>query len=206
MALYTPRHFAVADPHAAVALMQAHSFATLVTADAGEPQVTHLPLLWSPGGEFGVLEGHIARANPHWQRFDGGHTLAIFHGPHAYVSPSWYAQPDREVPTWNYAAVHAHGRVELIEDRDARLALLDRSVARFESGKTPPWTRSVDGERLEALLRSIVGFRITITRLDAKFKMNQNKTAADRAGVIAALDADAASEVRAVADWMRRHD
>jgi transcriptional regulator len=206
MALYTPRHFAVDDPGEAIALMQAHSFATLVTADADEPRVSHLPLLWSAAGEYGVLEGHMARANPHWQHFASGHTLAIFHGPHAYISPSWYAQPQREVPTWNYAAVHAHGVVDLIDERDAKLALLDRSVALFESGNTPPWARSVDGERLEALLRNIVGFRIAIARLDAKFKMNQNKTAADRAGVIAQLGASPSSELQAVAQWMQRHE
>ncbi len=206
MALYTPSHFAVGEASEAIALMQAHSFATLVTADQGEPQISHLPLLWVPGGDFGVLEGHLARANPHAQRLVGGHTVAIFHGPHAYVSPAWYAQPQREVPTWNYAVVHAHGQVELMEDRDAKLGLVDRSIARFEAGSATPWMRSVDGERLEALLRGIVGFRMTIARLDATFKMNQNKSAADRAGVIAQLGASADGESRAVAQWMQRHE
>lgn len=206
MALYTPRQFAVDNPREAIALMQAHSFATLITADRGEPQLTHLPLLWSPGGEFGVLEGHMARANPHWQRFSGGHTLAVFHGPHTYVSPSWYAQPGREVPTWNYAAVHAHGTVEIIEAREARLELVDRSTAVFEAGSASPWTRRVDGERLEALLRGIVAFRMPIARLDAKFKMNQNKTAEDRAGVIAHLSDSADTVQREVARWMAAHD
>lgn len=206
MALYTPRHFAIDDPLEAIALMQAHGFATLVTAGHGEPQVTHLPLLWSPGGEHGVLEGHVARANPHWQCFAGGHTLAIFHGPHAYVSPSWYAQPAREVPTWNYATVHAYGPVELIEARDAKLDLVDRSAAAFEAGSARPWTRGVDGERLEALLRNIVAFRMPIARVDAKFKMNQNKTAADRAGVIARLEASDDTVQRAVARWMAAHE
>jgi transcriptional regulator len=206
MALYSPRHFAVDDPREAIALMQAHSFATLITADRGEPQVTHLPLLWAPGGVHGVLEGHMARANPHWQRFADGHTLAVFHGPHAYVSPSWYTQPQREVPTWNYATVHAHVAVEVIEARDAKLDLVDRTAAVFESGNAQPWTRSVDGERLEGLLRGIVAFRMPIARLEAKFKMNQNKTAEDRAGVIARLNASGDTVQREVARWMAEHE
>lgn len=206
MALYTPGHFAADDPRDAIALMQAHSFATLVTTGRGEPHITHLPLLWSPGGAFGVIEGHMARANPHWQHFAGSHTLAIFHGPHAYISPSWYAHPEREVPTWNYAAVHAYGAVEILESREARLALVDRATAAFEAGNAPSWTRHVGGERLEVLLRGIVAFRIPIARLDAKFKMNQNKTAGDRAGVIAHLGDAADPMQREVARWMIAHD
>lgn len=206
MALYTPRHFAGSDLREAIALIQAYGFATLVTAGHGEPQVTHLPLLWAAGGDHGVLEGHMARANPHWQRFADGHTLAIFHGPHAYVSPSWYVQPELQVPTWNYATVHATGTVEVIDDRDAKLDLVDRSAAVYEAGNARPWTRGVDGERLEALLRNIVAFRMPISRLDAKFKMSQNKTAADRAGVIARLEASGDTVQREVGRWMAAHE
>ncbi len=206
MTLYTPRRFAAPTTDDAVALMRAYAFVTLVTATRGEPAVTHLPLLWAAGGEFGTLSGHMARANPHWQQFGQGSTLAIFHGPHAYISPSWYVQPEREVPTWNYATVHAHGVPELIEARDDKLALIDRSVAAFEAGNTPPWTRALDGERLEAMLSQIVAFHLPIAHIDAKFKMNQNRTAADRARVVARLEATRHPELQAMADWMRSHE
>lgn len=206
MSLYTPRHFSAPTTDAIVALMRAHAFVTLITGTEAEPAVTHLPLLWEPGGEFGVLHGHMARANPHWQRFAGGHTLAIFHGPHAYISPSWYVQPDREVPTWNYATVHAHGTPELIDDPDAKLALIDRSVAVFEAGNTPPWTRVVDGDRLEAMLRAIVAFRMPVARVDAKFKMNQNKTPADRRQVVERLASTPHPDLQAMSRWMRDHE
>lgn len=207
MTLYVPRQFAAPSPDDPVALIQTRPFATLVTTVAvAEPQITHLPLLWAPGGECGVLSGHVARPNPHWQRFAGAHTVAVFHGPHAYVSPNGYAQPEREVPTWNYATVHAHGTPVLVEDRDEKLAMIDVLSARFEGGSPAPWTRQLDAARLDALLGGLVAFRMPIARIDAKFKFNQNKTAADRAGVIAALDARGDDESRAVADWMRGRD
>lgn len=207
MALYVPRLFNAQSLQDSVALIRARPFATLITTIAeGEPQITHLPLLWVPGGECGALSGHVARANPHWQRFAGAHTVAVFHGPHAYISPNWYAQPEREVPTWNYATVHAQGTPVLVEDRDEKLAMIDTLSAHFEDGLPKPWTRGLDAARLEALLGGLVTFRIPLTRLDAKFKFNQNKTAADRAGVIAALDAQGDDESRAVADWMRGRD
>lgn len=205
VSLYTPGHFAgsAAD---AQALMRAHAFATLITSDGGEPQVTHLPLLWEPGGEHGVLFGHMARANPQWRAFAQGHTVAIFHGPHAYISPAWYAQPEREVPTWNYATVHAHGQPEFIDAAADKLALIDRTTALFEHGNTPPWTRSVGGERLDRMLDAIVAFRLPITRIEVKFKMNQNRTPADRAKVIARLRDAAHPDLAAMADWMQQHE
>lgn len=162
MSLYTPRHFSAPTKDDVVALMHAHAFATLITGTEGEPAVTHLPLLWEPGGEFGILYGHMVRASPHWQQFARGHTLATFHGPHAYISPPWYVHPDREVPTWNYATVCAHGTPELVDDPGAKLALIDRSVAVFEAGNTPPWARVAGGDRLDARLRAIVAFRMPI--------------------------------------------
>ena len=201
MSLYTPRHFAVEGEAEARALIRAHPFATLITSTAGEPHVTHLPLLLD---DDGTLTGHMARANPHWQAFEAGHTLAIFHGPHAYITPNWYVDPTSEVPTWNYAAVHAHGQPELIDDPAAKLAVVDGTSAVFES-PAAPWTRQVEGSRLAALLDAIVVFRWQPTRLEAKFKMNQNKTPADRAQVIAYLRASGHPDHVAMADWMSRH-
>lgn len=206
MTLYTPSHFAGSDAADAQVLMRAHAFATLITTCGGEPHITHLPLLWEAGGEHGMLLGHMARANPHWQAFASGVTTAVFHGPHAYISPSWYVNPEREVPTWNYAVVHAHGRPVLIEAAADKLALIDRTTAIFETDNTPTWTRKVDGARLDAMLGAIVAFRMTISSIEAKFKMNQNRTPADREKVVGKLREMAHPDLHAMADWMKSHE
>lgn len=203
MSLYVPRHY-VAESDADVwALIRDYPFATLITSVAGaEPTITHLPLLLEGDGS---LTGHMARANPHWQAFATGHTVAIFQGPHAYISPRWYVDPAREVPTWNYRVAHVHGRPELIEDATAKLALVDRTSAVFEP-RIEPWTRQVQGARLDALIDAIVAFRVVPTRIESKFKMNQNKTPADRAQVAAQLQASGHPDLAAMADWMKTHE
>ena len=141
--------------------------------------------------ERNVLLGHMARANPQWQAFDGsGHALAIFHGPHAYVSPSWYAEPATAVPTWNYAVAHVHGRVELMRDTAETRALLEEMIARYEAGRAQPWRLQLEGRALQAMLDAIVGFRLAVERIDVKLKLSQNRSVADRERVTAALRAD----------------
>ena len=202
MSVYIPPQFQLQERGDVLALIQAWPFATLITTSAsGEPHLTHLPLLLQ--GE--QLTGHMARANPHWQAFAAGHTVAVFHGPHAYISPSWYVAPEREVPTWNYATVHVHGQPQLIDEVAAKLAVVDATTAAFES-PTNPWQRKVEGARLDAMLNSIIAFHIPLTRLEAKFKMNQNKTPQDRAQVIAQLRASAHPDLAAMADWMNSHE
>jgi transcriptional regulator len=206
MSLYTPSHFVAQDGADATALMRDYPFATLITATAAELQITHLPLLWEAGGAHGVLLGHMAKANPHWQAFAEGRTTAIFHGPHAYISPSWYANPEREVPTWNYATVHAQGRPQLIESAAEKLALIDRTTAVFERDNAAPWTRAVTGERLERMLDAIVAMRWPVESLEAKFKMNQNRTSADRLKVVQHLQETGHPELHAMAQWMESHE
>lgn len=203
-----PPLFAGRAAHDAHRLIRAYPFATLITTRAGlEPRVTHLPMLYEDGpGEHGTLLAHLARANPHWQDFAAGDTLAVFHGPHAYISPSWYVNPDREVPTWNYATVHAHGRPEPIEGAEEKLALIDRTTAAFEAGNAPPWTRKVEGARLAGMLDAVAAFRMPIARLEAKFKMNQNRTPDDRVQVIARLRETQHPDLAAMADWMQAHE
>ena len=133
MSLYTPTHFTMADRAAIARLIHDHSFATLVTPAAEGPFISHLPLLLVAGSEpHGTLLGHMARANPHWQHAAGICSVAVFQGPHAYVSPSWYAEPAKAVPTWNYAAVHAHGVLDIIDDPVESRSVLDALVQRFE--------------------------------------------------------------------------
>jgi transcriptional regulator len=205
MSLYRPAAFASNDQAAIARLFDEHPFATLITAGTGEPQISHLPLLHeSDPPPHGSLIGHMARANPHWSHFGSGASLAIFHGPHAYVSPSWYAQPAIQVPTWNYAVVHVHGRAEIVADRAATLATLQKMVARFEGSRPAPWRLQLEGARLDAMVGAIVAFRIEIERIEAKFKLSQNRDEADRLRVASALRGEAYADATATAAWMDR--
>lgn len=206
MSVYLPSWFAERDNDAIARLVREYPFATLVTATGGEPQVSHLPLLHrADPAPHGALIGHVARANPHWRLLNDHPSVAVFQGPHAYVSPSWYTEPATMVPTWNYAVVHVHGAVETVDDRAATLATVQELTERFESGRAAPWRLQLEGERLDAMLGAIVAFRMTIMRVDAKFKLSQNRGAADRDGVIAGLLEDDHPEAVATAKWMDRY-
>ena len=204
MSVYIPRHFAVNDADAALRLIDDHPFATLVTPASPEPVISHVPLLRDGGGAHDTLIGHFARANPHAGIAAGRASIAIFHGPHAYVSPSFYAEPSTAVPTWNYAVVHAHGTLELADERDTQ-SIVERLVERFESARAAPWRIGLDPPRLAAMIGAIVGFRIRVERLDAKFKLSQNRSADDRRRVIDALGRERYAEADATAAWMRAH-
>jgi transcriptional regulator len=195
LSIYIPSHFK-GDDATGRELIAAYPFATLVTAAGGDVQVTHLPLLLDDSGA--ALIGHVARPNPHWQVFENGDTVAIFHGPHAFVSRGWYENPADNVPTWNYAAVHVSGR-PVIADAAQTRAAVERLAARFEPPSLPP----IAEEKLGRLLQGIVAFRMPVARLEIKFKMSQNKPAADRAGVIRGLRT--AGEQATVA-WMESHE
>lgn len=206
MSLYTPAHFAVTERAAAARLIHDHPFATLVTPGSPEPMVSHVPLLLVPGCEpHGELIGHVARANPHWRHAAAAESIAIFHGPHAYVSPSWYARPAQAVPTWNYATVHAHATMEVIEDPAEARAILDALVDRFESTRQAPWSFAMPARERDALLGAIVAFRLRIRRIETKFKLSQNRPAVDRERVATALESEGHAEAAAVAAWMRAY-
>ena len=129
--------------------------------------------------------------------------MAIFHGPHAYVTPSWYADPSGAVPTWNYAIAHAHGAIELARDAVETRAILDLMIHRFEGGRPAPWKLHLDPGRLDAMVGAIIGFRIRVKRFDAKFKLSQNRTREDRKRVAAGLDGENYADATATASWMR---
>jgi transcriptional regulator len=201
--MYVPNHFAETDLATLFALVRAHSFATLVSVLDGEPFATHVPLLLdAERGPLGTLVGHVARANPHARGFDGATpAVAIFLGPHAYVSPRWYAaQPN--VPTWNYVAVHATGRPRALEVGQQTRDLLARTAALFEAGAAEPWTPQSAGGHVEKLERGIVAFEMPIERLLGKRKLSQNKSPAERAGVVAALRAQGGEASLAIAREM----
>jgi transcriptional regulator len=196
LSIYIPRHFAGDDAQAREVIAK-HPFAALVTAAADGVQVTHLPLLL----QGGALVGHMARPNPHWQRFGQGETVAIFQGPHAFVSRAWYADAAGNVPTWNYAMVHVTGRPEVL-GAEATLAAVTDLSARFE----PPCLPPVDAGYRDRLLAGIVAFRLPLARVEVKVKMSQNKPATDRAGVVAGLRAAGDAESLAAAQWMEAHE
>src|SRR3954454_18228293 len=185
--MYVPTYFAEHDLTKLHNAMQRYSFATLVSGSGDELIASHLPLLIErTSGSKGMLLGHMARANPQWKQAAGQEVLAIFAGPHCYVSPTWY-QAEHVVPTWNYVAVHAHGRLELTEDDAELKALISRMVSIYEASQPRPWSVGDQSNYIDRLLPQIVGFRIPITRLEGKWKLNQNRPAEQRLRVIDAL-------------------
>lgn len=191
--MYIPEAFALDDRARMVETIRRHAFALLVTAPDGPPQATHLPVLYDADrGPHGTLTAHMARANPQWRDFAplaerNGEALVIFQGPHAYVSPRWYA-PGPAVPTWNYVAVHAYGVPAVIDDPAAVRGLLERLVAVHEGAADGAWRLDGQDEAFIArMIRGIVAFEIPVARIEAKAKLSQNRPAGDRRGVIAAL-------------------
>jgi len=186
--MYVPPSFQESDPTILHDFMERHSFATLLSSQNGEPTASHLPLLLDRDvGPHGRLIGHMARANSHWKSVEGQCSLAIFHGPHAYVSPGWIKARD-VVPTWNYLAVHAYGTVKLIQERDRLQAILQRTVAVYESNREQPWSMNApDPEFIEKLLAAIVGFEMVIDRIEGKWKLNQNHPPERRNEIIRGL-------------------
>ncbi|VIO80636.1 FMN-binding negative transcriptional regulator [Bradyrhizobium ivorense] len=192
--MYLPPHFKIDELGAIHAAMRASRLATLVTATTDGLIGTPLPLILDPReGEYGTLYGHVARPNPQWKLPPTGEAMAIFTGPDAYVTPSWYAtkaEHGKVVPTWNYLAVHAYGAVEFFEDADRLLDVVTRLTEQHERSRAEAWQVSdAPADFIKAQLRGIVGLKMPITRLDAKKKMSQNRKAEDRAGVIAGLGA-----------------
>jgi transcriptional regulator len=204
--MYSPKFNLVTDRAILIEAMRAYSFAILIgpqsTADAPAPLVaTHLPLVVRDEGEHGLIEGHFAKANRHWQALAGREALVVFPGPHAYVSPKNYTEP-LSVPTWNYIAVHAYGTLELVEDEAGKDALLAGLIAANEPAFAEQWRNSPDGFR-RTMLAGIQGFRIPIARIEGKFKISQNRAPEEREHVRATQEAGTPDE-RALATWMGR--
>jgi transcriptional regulator len=202
--MYVPPHFAETNPTVLHDFVEAHSFGLLVSQLGGEPFATHLPFLLDRAtGPHGTLVGHVARANPHWRELAGHPALAVFSGPHAYVSPTWY-EAEPAVPTWNYVAVHAAGRAELVEDRGELLEIVRRTVAVYEAGMPRPWRLDADSTYVDRLLPQIVGFRLRVEKLEGKWKLNQNHPAERRTRVVRALEAAGGENAAGIAAAMRR--
>lgn len=209
--MYVPPCFAQHDSATLQAFVRANSFAALVSAgDDGAPVASHLPLLLDENqGAQGALVGHLARANPQWRQLEGQQVLAVFSGPHAYISPTWYAEEltadgtQHVVPTWNYTAVHVYGACRLEHDLDATLAILRRYVEFYERGQPAPWKFAADTDFARRLAEQVVGFQIEITRWEGKWKLGQNHPAQRRARTAAALAALDDADSQAIAELMR---
>jgi transcriptional regulator len=205
--MYVPKHFDAPDQEWCHALIERERFALLAsTAGDGAPFATHLPLLLDGHrGPRGTLVGHLARANPHARLLaEGAPTLAVFQGPHAYVSPGWY-RVHPSVPTWNYVAVHAYGRPVVVEEPARVKALLDRLVKTYEDGRAEPWRfDALPTDYVDGMIRGIVAFELPIDRLEGKAKLSQNRGAEDRAGAIQGLEATADPLAAATAALMRQ--
>jgi transcriptional regulator len=204
--MYIPKHFAIAEIAACHQVIVENSFGELVTLDdAGLPFASHLPFLIDPArGASGTLIAHMARANPQWQHFTNGKpALAMFQGPHAYISPAWYAIHPA-VPTWNYIAVHAYGAPKIVDAPAAMENILGRLVDANEASNGTTWR--MDGlteQYLGSMMRAIVVFEIPIDRLEGKAKLSQNRGAADQARVAEALAASADPTAQATSRAMR---
>jgi transcriptional regulator len=199
--MYVPPHFAETDLTKLHDFIERHSFGLLVSQLDGAPFVTHLPfLLDRTSGPHGTLIGHVARANPHWKELAGQTVLAVFAGPHAYISPTWYESAN-VVPTWNYTAVHASGSVALLE-KDATCDVVTRMVALYESPMPQPWTFDATSTFADRLLDQIVGFRLAIEKIEGKMKLNQNHPTERREKVIRALRTSCRPDEIAVAELM----
>ena len=206
--MYVPAEFAENDDQRIRALIEASNFAVLVTTDDdGAPFASHLPLLYDAArGPHGTVWGHLARPNPQNRHLAQGQTaLAVFSGPHAYISPSWY-DTHPAVPTWNYATVHAYGRARMIEDGAAVKAGLARLVETMERAFPDPWPMDLPAEYEAAMIGGVIAFEIEIDRLEAKSKLSQNRNAADRRNVAARLHETGGDDARALATLMRVHD
>lgn len=193
--MYLPKHFEQHDPAALASLMRDHPLATLVSWQDGAPTADHVPLEFDAATQ--TLRGHVARANPLW-KLAGQPVLAVFGGPQAYVSPSWYpskAETHKVVPTWNYTVVHAQGELRVIDQAPWLHDLVSRLTRHHEAPQTRPWAVSDAPEDfVQTMLRAIVGIEIPVSKLIGKWKMSQNRHEADRSGVARGLAASGHEE------------
>jgi len=204
--MYIPALFRETEMATLHDFMRSHSFATVVTARDGRPFASHLPLFLQRGaGSQGALIGHMARANPQWQEMQADtEVLVTFQGPHAYVSPAWYAAQAMAVPTWNYMAVHAYGKARILPQEELVQAL-HQLVGENESVYAEPWQLEMTQEMREKMLGAIVGFEIVLSRIEGKFKLSQNRPPADRQRVMKQLAGQSDEDSKRVAAQMSKY-
>ncbi len=185
--MYIPKHFEETSQEKLLEFMRANSFVTLVSNLNGVPFASHIPLVIETNGDTVKLTGHVAKSNNHWQAFGQGETLAVFTGPHAYVSPTLYEEKS-SVPTWNYIAVHAYGVAHMIEitQRETLERMMDEMIDSYDPSYKEQWHSLSDTYRT-SMMRGIVAFEMTVTKLEGKYKLSQNRSETDQHNVAEAL-------------------
>ncbi|MCG9965078.1 MAG: FMN-binding negative transcriptional regulator [Shewanella sp.] len=199
--MYIPKNMALDDKQAIAELIADFGFGLLISPTL---EATHLPLLYEPAEDGqGYLYGHMAKANEHWKQLDGQQVLVVFSGPHAYISPTWYANGPA-VPTWNYAAVHCTGRVEILEDNGTATAI-QKLMKKYEPNLLADKALMPE-EYIDKLSQAIVGFRVVISSIQAKEKLGQHRKVADQIGVYHALAQNVSTDSRALAKYMLKRN
>jgi transcriptional regulator len=202
--VYIPEHFRSEDQGATLAFMRANPFAILVSTKDSEPFASHIPVVIREQGAQIKLRGHVAKANPHWRYLaEQSPCLLIFHGPHAYISPSNY-ETRENVPTWNYGAVHAYGEARTFSEIPELLNMLDDLIPTFEAAYAQQWSALNESYRTR-MLGHIVGVEIVVSRLEAKFKLSQNRTRQEQQKVIESLSRSSDTTVSGTAELMCEH-
>jgi transcriptional regulator len=202
--MYNPPHFTSTDLTWLDWLAEHHAFGTLISQVDGAPFASHLPVLYKRTDNQVVLSGHWARPNPQWREIENQRVMFMFQGPHAYISPRWYADTAKQVPTWNYVAAHVYGAVRLIQEGDELENIVTSLSTRFEAGAPTPWTLAGSDPANRARLRGIVGFELRSDYAQVKLKLNQNHPAANVAGAIAGLRSTGSPDAAAVATLMQK--
>lgn len=202
--MYIPAANRITDPATINGFIHSHGFATLVSVGKAGPWASHLPFVFDEEEGGGRLRCHMARANEQWQHFASNpEVLCVFHGPHAYISPSWYAAKVA-VPTWNYAAVHVYGTAKL-EDDAFLLKTIEDTTTKYESKMPVPWKMDLPKDFIARMMTAIVGFSIRITKIEAKYKLGQGRSEEDQLGTLAGLDRTGAPESISLASFIREH-
>ncbi|MFC4767795.1 FMN-binding negative transcriptional regulator [Effusibacillus consociatus] len=201
--MYIPKSFEVQDREKLVNFIKENSFGIMFAQLNGQPFATHLPfLLDENSGDNGILSGHMAKANPHWKEIHNQRILVVFQGPHAYISPTWYGEPNT-VPTWNYVAVHVYGKMVLIQDKDSLKEIIRDSVQFYEPSSSI--VDRLDEEFFDNLLNAVVGFRIEIDQIEGKWKLSQNHSEERQRRVTQALKKQEDPNSKQIANLMERH-
>lgn len=198
--MYIPSDFKVKDETTAYDIIKEHSFATLISGHDGIPFATHLPLMLNKENTY--LYGHFARPNPQWKDIQNQTVLAIFHGPHSYISPSWY-ETNQAVPTWNYVTVHVYGEVELLEDENELMDSLHQMVLKYEATDSSYRLQDVEADLLVGMNKGIQGFKIKINKIEGKAKLSQNHSFQRQELVINQLEKIANTDEQQIASLMK---
>jgi len=199
--MYIPEHFRVRDHAAAIAFMHANPFVILVSMNEDGPFASHVPVVVGEVGEQLIVRGHFAKANPHWRYLEQQpQCLTIFHGPHAYISPSLYTDVE-SVPTWNYGTVHVYGNARLYSSPEDLQVMLHELMGTFEPAYAAQWA-SLDEAYRQRMLSHIVGFEIAVAKIEAKFKLGQNRTKQEQSNMIASLGKAKDTAISGVARMM----